>query len=170
LNKLLLPGEEIGTEEEYLPGENTYIKDGKIKSSCFGELHVDSKRRATVIPYREVARLKVGDIVYGRVDEILENLAFLSIENEKGLKALGVLFISEIKHAFVKSIRDEFKIGDILKARIKRITPFSVELTLKERGLGVIKAFCSNCRSSMVFRSRIFVCEKCGNKERRVIN
>jgi exosome complex component CSL4 len=165
-----MPGEEIGTEEEYLPGENTYIKDGKIKSSCFGELHIDSKRRATVIPYKEVAKFKIGDIVYARVDEILESLAFLSIENEVGLTAFGILLISEIKQGFVKSIRDELRIGDIIKAKIKKITPFSIELTLKERGLGVVKAFCSNCRAQMVYKSGIFVCEKCGNKERRVIN
>lgn len=163
---LIIPSEEIGTEEEYFPGENVYVSDGKLKSSVVGELHIDSKRIATVIPYKEVYKFRVGDIVYGRIEEIFENFSLLTVEKD-GITALGIIFISEIKFSFVKSIRDEFRIGDIVRAKVKKITPFSVELTTKDKELGVVKAFCSNCRSEMKFRGGLFHCEKCKNKEKR---
>ena len=55
----MIPGEFIGTEEEFLPGKGTYVGgDGKIIGTVIGELHIDSKHRATVIPKEKLPEIK----------------------------------------------------------------------------------------------------------------
>jgi exosome complex component CSL4 len=173
---LMHPGEFIGTEEEYIPGKGTYVdKEGKIYSTLTGELHVDSKRRATVIPFERIPEVKVGKTVVGKVVEIFESVAFVDVEiiernrKDRTIVMPGVIPVSEIKVEYVKSIRDELRIGDIVKATVVRITPFRLELSLKGRGMGVIKGFCSICRHEMDVAGRNLKCQNCGHIETRRI-
>jgi len=172
----MLPGEFIGTEEEFLPGKGTYVEDGKILAAVTGELHVDSKHRATVIPKEKLPEMRIGSVVYGKVEEVFESKAFVTLEfsemskrKERRVIMQGIIQVSEIKPAYVKYLRDELKVGDIIKGKVIEITPFNVIISFKQRGLGVIKAFCSRCRHELDLKGSILECDKCGNKENRTL-
>jgi hypothetical protein len=64
-------------------------------------------------------------------------------------------------------MRDEVKIGDIIRAQIKSIEKTGAEITLLPAGCGVVAAFCPRCRQRMDLRETLFVCGSCGWKERR---
>ena len=88
---------------------------------------------------------------------------------EKTVTAQGIIQVSEIKPAYVRSLRDEIRVGDIIKGKVIEITPFNVIITFKQRGLGVIKAFCSKCRHDLSLKGQILECGNCGNKENRTL-
>jgi exosome complex component CSL4 len=172
---LVYPGEFIGTEEEYLQGKGTYItQDGKMYAAVMGELHIDSKRRATVAPYERIPEVRVGSVVLGKVSEIFESVAFVDVEasehnkkKERTITLSGVVPVSEIKMEYVRSIRDELRIGDMIKATVTRITPFRLELSLKGRDMGVVKGFCIMCRHELDLAGRNLKCPNCGHVEPR---
>ena len=169
----MLPGETIGTEEEYLEGKGTYTEDGKILAHVAGELHIDSKHRATIIPREKLPDIKIGSLVYGRIEDVFESKALVSLEfyeisrKERVIAAPGIIMVSEIMSQYVNSIRDELRVGDIVKGKVVEITPFSVSISLNGRELGVIKAFCSRCRNELTLNGSMLECGKCGSKERR---
>lgn len=173
----MLPGELIGTEEEYLPGKNTYVDKEGIHSTVVGDLHVDERRRATVIPKEHVPEVKVGSVVYGRVDEIFESVAFVALEfvetSDKKMRYTtmsGVLPVSEIKREYVRSIRDELRVGDIVKGVVVNITPFRVEISIRQNGMGVVKGFCTVCRHELTQKGNSLECPNCGHKETRKLS
>jgi len=62
--RLVLPGEELGTTEEFLPGKGTYEEGGKIYSAVAGVLDIDTKEMAILVrPANPPVKLKVGDPV-----------------------------------------------------------------------------------------------------------
>jgi len=172
----MLPGELVGTEEEFSEGKGTYNEHGNIRAYLGGKLVVDQNRHANIVPYVKVPELKPGTIVFGRVAEMFESVAFLDmeivVENRAGKKRRtmamsGIIPVSEIKTEFVRSLRDELKVGDIVKGTINKITPFRIEVSLKPKGMGVVQAFCSYDRHLMDFDGRILKCSECGRIERR---
>jgi exosome complex component CSL4 len=174
----MLPGELIGTEEEYLEGKGTYSEHGNIRSYLVGKLSVDANRHATIVPYVRIPELKAGTVVYGRVVEMFESVAFVDLEipvdpasmeqKKKRIVAMsGVIPVSEIKGEYVRSIRDELRVGDIIKGTIVKVTPFRLEVSLKAKGMGVVQAFCSYDRQLMNFDGRTLKCGTCGKIDRR---
>ncbi|MEM2974525.1 MAG: exosome complex RNA-binding protein Csl4 [Candidatus Micrarchaeia archaeon] len=171
----MLPGEFVGTEEEYVSGRGTYVDDGRIIATVAGDLHIDSKRRATIIPKEKIPEIKIGSIVYGRVDEVFESKAFVTVEfseistKERVVAMPGIIMVSEIKPQYVRSIRDELRVGDIVKGKVIEITPFNIVISFKSKGLGVIKAFCSKCRHRLTLKGNMLECGNCGSRERRTL-
>src|SRR5207245_1474319 len=69
--KMVLPGDEIAVAEEFEPGEGTYERNGLVFAATTGVLVLDPENRvARVRAFNPPAELKVGDIVYGVVDDI----------------------------------------------------------------------------------------------------
>lgn len=170
----MLPGEFVGTEEEYLEGKGTYSEDGKIFTLVVGDLHIDSKRHATIIPKEKLPEIKIGSVVYGKIDEVFESKAFVTLEfseiskrKTRTVKTPGLIMVSEIDVKYVRAIRDEIRVGDIIKGKVVDITPFNVIISLKLREHGVIKAFCSKCRHELKLKGNMLECDNCGNKENR---
>lgn len=172
--QITVPGDILGTEEEFIPGHGTYTdKEGNIRALNAGIVSIDDQRRISVFSEREPKKLKVGDVVYGRVEEMFESVAFLTIErlqsqdSDKVHRDSAVIPVSEIKEGYVKSIRDEIHVGDIVIGAVKEITPLRVVVTLKPKGMGVVMAYCSYDRKPMVLKGRSLVCSECGQKESR---
>ncbi len=169
------PGEFLGTEEEYAPGSGSYQEGGSINASLFGELSVDRERRLNVSAVCSVpARLKVGMVVYGRVEEIFEPVALVRVDpitmgNERQVleQFYCVLHVSRVKMGYARSIRDEVKIGDVIKAVVDEISKGETYLSTKRGGMGVVQAYCSRCRAPLKLDDQVLVCDCCDNKERR---
>jgi exosome complex component CSL4 len=59
------------------------------------------------------------------------------------------------------------KAGDIVKARVISDKNRVFHLTVNDKDLGVIQAFCSRCGHSLAQKRFIMRCSECGNSERR---
>lgn len=168
-----VPGQTLGVEEELMGDEQTFVENGEVVACVPGQKMV-AGGQAKVVPRKSVRMLKKDDVVYGYVSDLYDTVALIVINAEEGTRrtALGqsyaYLRISEInKGFFAKSFREFVKIGDIVKARVIEIANLGTYLTFSETQLGVVKAFCSLCRSPMTARDGYVVCDECGNRETR---
>jgi len=173
-NKIVLPGEQVSTSEELLPGEGTFEEDGIIRAARVGTYYVDEKhRRAVVKPLTSIpVELKKGDIVLATVNTVRSNMVIAEVVHVMGKNrpisgdTNGTLRVSEISNAYVKDPSTEYAPGDIIRAKITQVKP-SVQLATKDRDLGVIESICTKCRRPLYKKDNTLKCENCGNKERR---
>ncbi len=157
--KIVLPGDVIAATEEYEAGEGTYESEGQIYAAMPGILDLDGENFvARVQPFNPPAELKVGDIVYGVIDQIRPSMAEAAIAAVHGNKreitgeTEGSIHVSKISTDYVDDIRNAFRLGDIVRAKVIQARP-SLQLTTAESNLGVVKAVCSRCRSLLEVRA-----------------
>ncbi|MGP8076392.1 MAG: RNA-binding protein, partial [Thermoplasmata archaeon] len=79
-SKLVLPGDYLGTAEEFLPGRGTYENRGRIYASLLGTPHVDPRDRSIRVEARNgIPEIQEDDLVYARVDELKTAMAICTI-------------------------------------------------------------------------------------------
>jgi exosome complex component CSL4 len=172
--KFVIPGDLIGTEEEYLPGEGTFTQGEGIFSTLTGEASEEA-RKLSVAQKRPLRALGIGATIIGRVENVVEPIALVSMLMGEGDERYGtndeyaVLHASMIKKGFVKNVRDEYKIGDIVRAKIVDMRNGEMRLSTDADNLGAIKAFCASCRGPLKSEAAILKCEKCERKDNRKI-
>ncbi|MEM1513301.1 MAG: exosome complex RNA-binding protein Csl4 [Candidatus Thermoplasmatota archaeon] len=173
---IVTPGDRVATTEELLSGEGTYEEGGVIRASIFGKFVMDKERMKAVIkPLTDAPLvLKEGDTVICEIKQIMENIVIAKIlhlagnEREIAGEKEGAIFISNIDNEFVEDVKSKFRIGDIIRAKIVRVDPV-INFSTKDKHLGVIKAFCSNCRNILIRKNNILECKICGRIEIRKI-
>jgi exosome complex component CSL4 len=176
--KAVLPGEALSTEEEFEPGKNTFVEGGEVLSDSLGVAVEDSRQKTVSVEKAvDVSPAQVNDIVIGEVMLVKENSVSLSIctgQGERGRKVLlrtsALLPIRLVSRDFVKNLRDMFRIGDLVKAKIASVSPFAVDVRTNEPELGVIRAFCSKCRQPLHLFGARLKCLGCGSTEQRKIS
>ena len=117
-------------------------------------------------------------MVFGQISEVRGQRALMKIEGAKGSNRSlttsfsGGIHISQADRGYVSKLTDEFRIGDLVEAKVTKIIGLdNVDLTTAENELGVIKAMCTNCRYFMKKVSKNEVlCPNCGRKERRKLS
>ena len=173
--KMVLPGDEIAVAEEFEPGEGTYERNGKVFAATPGVLMLDPQNRvARVRAFNPPAELKIGDIVYGAVDDIRGMMATASVLAIHGRsrqisgETQGTIHISNVSEDYTEDIHDKFRLGDIIRAKVIQVKP-SVQLTTAEPTLGVVKALCSVCRGPLELRGRDLYCPRDERTEQRKI-
>jgi len=171
--KLVLPGDEIAVAEEFEPGEGTYERNGLVFAATPGALILDPQNHvARVRAFNPPAQLKVGDIVYGAIDDIRGMMATATILAIHGRsrqisgEAEGTIHISNVSEEYTEDIHDMYRLGDIIRAKVIQVKP-SVQLTTAETTLGVVKALCSVCRGPLELRGRELYCPRDERTERR---
>src|SRR2546425_7484589 len=171
--KMVLPGDEIATAEEFEPGEGTYEKNGLVFAATPGVLVLDPGNRvARVRAFNPPAELKVGDIVYGAIDDIGGMMATASILAIHGRsrqisgESEGTIHISNVSEDYTEDIHDKFRLGDVIRAKVVQVKP-SVQLKTAEPDLGVVKALCSVCRGPLELRGRDLYCPRDERTEQR---
>lgn len=173
-NKVVLPGDQVSTSEELLPGEGTFEEDGIIRASRFGTIFIDEKHRKAIIkPLTSIpTELKKNDIVLAQVVSVRSNMVIADVVHVTGKKrpisgdTNGTLRVSEISTGYTKDPATEFAPGDIIRAKVTQIKP-SIQLATKDRDLGAIKSLCSKCRKPLYKKENQLKCDNCGNTERR---
>ena len=175
--KLLFPGDFIANAEEFLPGEGTYVEDGKVCASEVGTVKKDLDKRVASVKCtvsKTPAMQKAGLVVLGVVAKTGEKAGFIDLfpsEDGNGryfpVPASTVLRVNNVRSGFVKSLDDEFKIGDIVRVKIISAEPNNVLVSTEGPHLGVIKAFCVKCRTPLVKKGNELVCPSCGWKDHR---
>jgi len=175
-HKLVMPGDQLSTSEELLPGDGTFEEDGIIRATRIGNYVVDEKHRtAEVKPVTSTpVILKKGDIVIAKVTMAKPTMIIAEVIHVAGKNRSissntdATVYVKEIAQGFIKDASTEYKPEDYIRAKVIQVKP-SVQLETKERGFGAIKARCSKCRHSLVKKSHGLECEYCGNKEYRRI-
>jgi len=173
-NKIVLPGDQVSTSEELLPGDGTFEEDGIILASRIGIYTVDDKhKKAVVKPLSSIpVELRRGDIVLANVQSVRSNMIIAQVIHVIGKSRAisgdtnGTLRVSEISTGYVKDPSTEFAPGDIIRAKLTQVKP-SIQLATRDRDLGVIKAVCSKCRHPLSWKGNMLECSNCFNKERR---
>jgi exosome complex component CSL4 len=170
-----IPGDFLAVGEAYNPGYNTYEENGKVYSKILGFRDLNKDFRRANIKGRAKRILAVGDIVYAIVTGVRKNLVQFEIlqaqeENIAINDAFATLLVSDVSFDYVDSLEELFKIGDIVKAKLKTKTNYALNLTTKERDLGVVRAFCVRCRHSLERFGNLLKCPNCQNRERRKLS
>jgi exosome complex component CSL4 len=88
------------------------------------------------------------------------------------------VLVSNISSSYLENIKDASKLGDLIKTEIIKIEPGIIDVTTKKPQLGILTAYCSNCRNRMILdnkdnsRSDIksVICLKCKNVEKRKVS
>ncbi|MBI4399561.1 exosome complex RNA-binding protein Csl4 [Candidatus Micrarchaeota archaeon] len=171
---MAFPGMLLGTEEEYMAGEGTYAENGKIYANITGEVSIGTDKKIVISSNNRLKTVRPGTVVYGRIEEIFEPVALVKLEpiyDETGRQVFSSYFVtlhvSNIKMGYVNSVKEEVRIGDILKARVEDMKKDFIHISIKDSDLGVIKAFCSECRGELLSMGSSLQCGNCGKMERR---
>ncbi len=177
MKNIVVPGDLIGTSEEYIAGDGTYEEKGKIYAALTGQVEKNKKERIVeIVPLMDTPPiLKNGDIVVGRVVDLKNSVVIVDIARIKGQEYReianvdqGAIHISNIKNSYVAKIDSEFEQHDIIKAKV--IDEKSLRLSTLDKNLGVIKAICTKCRSALVKKESKLECPECGRIETRKIS
>ncbi len=178
MEKVVLPGEFLSTEEEYAEGKKSYSADGGVYASVLGTSEYSKENRdVSVNGFKNVRRLKRGDIVYGRVSIVKDNMVgidLLRAEPKKGERvamtsSYAAILVRNVSREYVKNLREFFRIGDVVRAKVDGVKPYGIDLRTDEQDLGVVEGYCSNCRSKLVKAGSEFKCLACGSNEKRKI-
>ncbi len=166
--RVVYPGDELGTSEEFMAGEGTYEKEGKIYAAKIGEFEIDAKsQNAIVKPLTSTpVVLKIGDTVIGNIDDIRSSMVFVDILKVAGQdrqisgETKGSIHVSKVSRSYVDDIRRAYWIGDVIKAKVIQADP-SIQLSTEGAELGVIKSFCKNCQMPLILKDKDLYCEEC---------
>jgi exosome complex component CSL4 len=128
------------------------------------EAQVHSQVRVPLVP-------KKGDIVIGHVSSVQDKTMSIDIfqidDKVINTSFKGVMHVSDTSQAYVKTLFDVFKVGDVVRSRVMSTMNREFHLTTQENGLGVIKAACSRCGSQLIIQNRRLRCPSCHISERR---
>lgn len=173
--RFVVPGEEIGTSEEFLPGEGTFEEEGKVFSATVGSLEYDPKEMVAKVKVRSApVTLKVGDAVIGEIIDVKSGMAIVNVVSRVGSErqisgeTLGAIHVSKVSNTYVQEFGRVFRIGDIVRAEVIQTKP-SLQLSTAGRIYGVIKARCMRCRLPLKRDGNDLVCDNCERVESRKI-
>jgi exosome complex component CSL4 len=171
--KIVIPGEEIATTEEFLAGEGTFEMKGKIFSTYLGKLSLDPEEMvARVEPINPLVELKVGDIVLAVVEDVKSSMVIVNVARVEGKprdvtgETLAAIHVSKISEGYTSDVWNEFRIGDIIRAKVLQTKP-SVQLSTDKPNLGVLLALCTKCRMPLIKKDKNLFCENCHRTEIR---
>jgi exosome complex component CSL4 len=175
--RLVVPGDLLGTAEEFVPGRGTYEHDGRIYAALLGHSRVDpSSRSVSVRALHGIPELDVGDLVVGRVEELKSAMAIVEILSAYPLSRTvpgepeGTIHVSKVKEGYTENLNDELAPGDLVLAKILENHP-SIKLTTASPELGVVSARCQRCHGTLELTGRSeLVCPRCGNREHRKVS
>jgi exosome complex component CSL4 len=173
--KIVVPGEMLCTEEEFLPFEGVYTLNGAIRAYILGTPIYDTiNRRVYIKSIKNPRRPKAGDIVIGAVEKMRDEMATTKIigyDPSTPFKHIftGILHISQVMETRVQSLYEYIKLGDFVKVKVlNNYIPYIV--SMKDPKLGVILAYCSKCGSPLAKIGDILRCTKCNNIENRKLS
>lgn len=170
--KFVMPGDRIGSAEEYIKGEGVYEEEGELFAAVAGKLIVKDRvvKVESISPIPEIIK---GDVVLGRVIDLRNSIALIEVSNKRGEerepsnRGIGILHVSNADEGYVKDISEAVGYLDILKARV---IGDNLRLSTKEEEMGVLRALCSNCKTKMVKEGDTLKCPECGKVEKRKIS
>jgi exosome complex component CSL4 len=149
---ILEPGTPLAYSEELLPGPGTYDDGVQIRAAIYGVQHVDPKTMAVSVrpAGRPVGGIERGDIVVGQVTyikpEALASVKIVSVRGKEGRSLLqpieGTLHVSKIDNRYIKFVDEEYRGGDLIRAKVISLKG-GPQLATDKPDLGCVKAWSS---------------------------
>jgi len=176
---LVLPGDYLGVIEEYLPGDGVREENGELYAVRTGRVRIDQERmEISVEPVTDTPPLpQIGDVFIGKVTDVKPQVVIVQLvkiegedEREIATSKLAGIHVSQIKEGYVEDVSREFKIGDIVRARVIANGKSPIQLSTKGNEFGVVYALCSRCRTPLVRRGQKLICPSCGHVETRKLS
>jgi exosome complex component CSL4 len=171
--QLAVPGDRLGVIEEFIPDAGTYVKDGVIYAKVIGRVLVDLVHRRVSV-HQLIGPSKVpslGSTVLAQVSSAQSDTAGVRIfeigDEEINGVFTGILHVSDVALRYVDSMYDICKAGDIIRAKVVSEKNRTYHLSTKDRNLGVVYAFCSNCGALLEPKRQGMHCPMCGRLEKR---
>ncbi|WP_342306028.1 exosome complex RNA-binding protein Csl4 [Methanolobus sp. ZRKC5] len=173
----VMPGDFVGTTEEFKAGNGTYVNVADIHSLGTGYVMIDRKSRIiSIVPQTTTPpEIVEGDIIVGSVVNMRESVALVEIGAIKGkgdrefqTNGAAAIHVSNVKDSYVKNLGQEFALSDVVKAKV--INTQNMRLSTDGKSLGVMKAYCSKCRTDLVKDNNRLKCPICGRIEKRKIS
>lgn len=146
--KIVEPGTPLAYSEELLAGVGVYDDGTQLRAAVYGIPHTDPKSMTlNIIPAgKSVATIEKGDIVVGEVSyikpEALASVRILAVRGKTGsvLQSVeGTLHIGKIDARYVGSIEDEYRCGDLIRAKVIGIKG-GPQLATDKPDLGCLRA------------------------------
>lgn len=192
---IVVPGEKLGTEEEFAAGENTYVKNGVLYSTVTGVKTAKEGTLSVRSVTREVRTVGKGMTVLGSVVGDMKSVIFVKIDNintdNKEYIAIkdGKIVIPRHMDRGHFQRRGGYEdrheqrerepkpdrpcgIGDIIIANVQYNDKDSYALSMNSRETGVVYALCDLCSNEMEFDAgrNALRCKACGHVEARKIS
>jgi exosome complex component CSL4 len=174
--RVVVPGEEIATIEEYLPGRNAFQDPytGMVRSKKLGRACLDIKSHIAEVEGFKFHKnlLSKDEIVYAVVERFEDPIAVLKIFYSETKKALiappvtGILHVMNASNSRVRLLSDIFGYGDVIRAYVSEEGGPPFYLSTRGRNFGVILAKCPRCMTPMRKRGILLYCPSCGYKMR----
>jgi len=172
--RIVVPGEEIATSEEYLPGKNVFqdYDDGLVKSKKIGEVKYDNKTHiAEVESFKNHKNILTrNEVVYAVVERFEDPIVILKIIYSEDKKAsiippvTGILHVMNASNSRIRYLSDVFGYGDIIRAYVIEEGGPPFYLSTRGRNFGAILAKCPKCMTPMKKRGILLYCPNCGHK------
>ncbi|MGC8478335.1 MAG: exosome complex RNA-binding protein Csl4 [Candidatus Micrarchaeia archaeon] len=180
--KVVMPGDVLGMEEEYLAERNAYSENGNVYAAVFGEAEFESGKAKVKSFGREIKKIERGMPVLGVVVSDIGRVLFVKIDEMQMDKTLYVpsndgKIVKEEgrqRHGFggrgrMHARHDEAlcKEGDVILARVARMENDMYELDMREPETGIIYARCTNCGADLKYKEdmRALFCDTCKRAE-----
>ncbi|MCW6159867.1 MAG: hypothetical protein LVQ95_02145 [Candidatus Micrarchaeales archaeon] len=193
--QLVMPGDKIGVEEEYIAADNTFVDDdGTIRSAIIGKAVISEGRISVVNERRDVRKFKRGMFVVGTVTDDVKSVMFVKIDN---VSVDGKEYIAIKDGKIVAQTRrppgrfdrgggreghgergpppakaeKQAGVGDVILAKILYEDPEIFTLTLNDNEAGVIYSDCGLCGNEMrADGTAALVCDNCKNRVNRKVS
>lgn len=170
----VLPGDPLATSEELLPGVGTYDDGTYLRSAWLGTFEIEPREmRCIVKPLPSIpAQLQVGDYVYGKVGMLKSSMAGVEVLAIEGVERIivgdtnGTLHVSKIARRYVEDVSREYRLGDVIRAKVLQVKP-SVQLATDDNRCGAILALCLRCRNGLRRTGKALECPYCGRRDTR---
>lgn len=132
---VVVPGEIIASGEDFLPGEGTRREGNDVIASRYG-LAEKIGRVVKIIPLSGAFVPRRNNVVIGRVSDIVHSGWIIDIDYAQN----GFLPLMESPRFVNKHEMDQFlAIGDMVSAKIWSVSPKSIDLAMKGKGLGKLE-------------------------------
>jgi len=174
----------LSTEEEFLPGQNSFADEkGSVYSDSVGEKAFDLEEKVVNVSKksRDIKLIERNCIVYGRVSLVKEQIVVMEIVEafDPADSSKKIVFgspnaglpVFSVSRDYVKSLSEFFKVGDVVKARVDNVSRVGIDLETKtDPSLGIVAAYCVTCRQPLHLFEDSLKCASCGSNEHRLIS
>jgi len=176
MKRPVVPGEKLGSSEEYIGQDGTYENDGEIFAEKAGTVVIDESERTVRVdtggPLPGPPRK--GDVVVGMVARTRSSMAMVeimhSMTNPRTIitEDYATLHISKVSPDYLKDFSESVAPGDIIRAIVIEDEP-AIRIMTSSPDLGVIKSTCITCGLAMERRDKTFYCATCDKEFKRKV-
>jgi exosome complex component CSL4 len=188
VGKLVTPGDELGSEEEFLPSTNVIVDQGYLFSTITGKVKIENGEISVQDTEKSIRKIMRGDIIIGTVVGELKSVLFIKIDS---VKISGKKFVPSKDGKIVMMVKRErfpprretqenkddedsgkkpCTLGDSILAKVSREEEDIYVLNLFADELGVIYSFCDLCSGELKYNEGKLFCNACEKEVRKKVS